>query len=104
MSKREKILQIFQDSYEALFSGDYIEKEITVNENTNLIGGDSVLDSIGFVTLFAEVEERLSDLVGDEVFLVFEDIADLDLDEPELTVAVMINYIEGILKWVTMWC
>ena len=98
MSSKESILQIFQDSFDTLYRGEYTDKEIQVKENTNLIGGDSILDSIGFVTLFSELEERLSDMSGSEVYLVFEDITDFDMDSPGLTVGIMINYIEEVLN------
>jgi acyl carrier protein len=98
MSNREKIIEIFQDSFDTLYHSEYVDKEILVKENTNLISGDSILDSIGFVTLFAELEERLSEINGSEVYLVLEDIIDFEIDSPELTVGMMINYIEEVLN------
>ena len=98
MSGRKKILTIFQDVYDSLYQGEFLDEEITVKESTNLIGGDSILDSMGFVAMFAALEDELSDKYEKDIHLIIEDIIDFDMGSSVLTVGLMINYIEDLLN------
>lgn len=56
---KEKIVNIIKEAFE-----DFAETEglnININDNTSLMGSDSVIDSLGLVTLLVDVESRLAD-------------------------------------------
>jgi len=98
MLDNNQLLKVIQDVFNNLYDGNYLDTKITVNESTNLIGGDSILDSMGFVTFFSELEEQLCEETSQDIYLVLEDIIDFDIDMPELTVGVMINYIKKTIN------
>jgi acyl carrier protein len=56
---KEKIVSIIKEAFE-----DFAETEglnININDNTSLMGSNSVIDSLGLVTLLVDVESRLAD-------------------------------------------
>lgn len=97
MNKSE-LFQLLQNAFDALKDGGIIEEPIEVKEDTILIGPDTVLDSIGFVTLFMDLEERLSEITNSEIYLLIDEIHEFNPEDTFLTVEVLINYIENLLK------
>ena len=67
---KEKILELIQNSFDSLYNSEMISEKISVTDNTIIIGKGSILDSISFITLFSELEERLSVESDNEIFLV----------------------------------
>ena len=86
-------LKIVHDSFESLQRSGTIEKEVAINTDTVLLGSGSFLDSIEFVTFVSEVEERLEDETGDVNFIVLNDIAEFNINRPELTVEIFAQYL-----------
>ena len=93
MSKR--IIEIIQAISDNLSKGGILKKELTITEDTVLMGVGTDFDSISFVTLFMELEEKVSELAGDEVYLVLDVI---NTEDSELTVGALVRYIEQLLE------
>jgi acyl carrier protein len=97
MSKEIDLQQIIQEIFDNMSDAGLVEKKIVVDLNTELLGESSVLDSIGFVTLFSDLEDEIQNRTGMDVFLVLDEINEFDINSPSLDVGVMVNYIESKL-------
>ncbi len=57
--EKSRVREIIIDSFNELIETEGIS--IDVNTDTALMGSDSVIDSLGLVTLLVDIEARLSD-------------------------------------------
>jgi acyl carrier protein len=57
--EKSRVKEIIIDSFNELIETEGIS--IDVNADTALMGSDSVIDSLGLVTLLVDIEARLSD-------------------------------------------
>lgn len=71
--------------------------EVEAGPTTRLLGAESVLDSLGLVTLIVEVEDRLEAAHGISVTLA-NDQAMSQARSPFLTVQTLSEYIGSILR------
>jgi acyl carrier protein len=69
---RADAVAFIQESLEALNSERESDEQIEISERTPLLGGDSKLDSLAFVSFVAELEERLLDDTDEDFMLVGE--------------------------------
>jgi len=92
MGKNE-IIELIQQSFDALFDAELISEKVNVNLDTVLLGTNSELDSIAFITLFSEIEDRIADNTGNEMYLVLSEIHDFNSDKTSLNVEVLVEYI-----------
>lgn len=95
MISKKKALEIIQDSFDSLFRSSMIDEKVIIDEDTPILGDSSVLDSIAFVTVFTDIEDRLMKITGNEVYLVLDEINEFDLNAPLLTASVIASYIES---------
>jgi hypothetical protein len=63
-----------------------------LKEAMQLLGPDSLLDSIGFVTFVTDVEDRMQDQLGKECYFVLNDIGQFNVNNPILTAEVFASY------------
>ena len=66
------VTEIIHETLHALNEERESNEQITVADNTPLLGGESQLDSLAFVSFVADLEDRLMDNTGDEYVLVGE--------------------------------
>ena len=82
---------------DVLADHDEASSEVVVGPTTQLIGRQSVLDSLGLVTLIVEVEDRLRSAHGLSVTLA-DDRAMSQTRSPFLTVQTLAEYISVVLS------
>ncbi len=93
----EQAQQLIQSSLSSIWRSGLVDKEITAHRDTVLLGTGSELDSMAFVTLMTDLEERLNAQTGKEIFLVMTDILDYSSNEDAyLTVHVLAEYLVRI--------
>jgi acyl carrier protein len=88
----EKTLQIMQEAFDSLKASDIIKVEVKVTPDTVILGKGSPLDSLGFVTLMTEMEDRMSRDTGQDIFFAINEITDFNMDNPFLSAIVFANY------------
>jgi len=93
MITHEEALEMIQASVSSLTRAGLIAHDVSVQEDTVLLGRGSPLDSIAFVTFVTELEERISREANRELFLVLQDIQDYEADNPYLTAGSMARYL-----------
>lgn len=93
MITNENAIKIIQESCDSLHRGGLIDDELIINEDTHILGGKSVFDSIGFITLFSEIEEKIQEKTNLEIFLILDEISDFDINSPFLSVGTIASYI-----------
>jgi hypothetical protein len=94
MLTNNSALELIQKSCDSLQRVSLIEKEITIQDGTVLLGSGSPLDSIAFVTFVTELEDRLNRVENqEELFLVLKDIHEYNADESSLTAGILARYI-----------
>ena len=88
--------KIIIDSIASLVRSGTISTKEEINGETVLLGKGSVLDSLGFITLVTDLEDRLEPVIARETYLVLDDINEFNINNPALTVAVLAQYIEKL--------
>ena len=99
MVEKERALELIQESVEGLIRGGIIEKSFVVENGTVLLGMGSPLDSLGFVTFVTDLEERLIDETdNDGLYLTLDEIQGFNMDNPNLTVEIFVDYMTSLTK------
>ncbi len=93
-----EIYQLIQDAFDSLQRSGLLKETVTVAKDTVLLGKGSVLDSIAFVTLITDLEDRVCDAVDDEVSLVLNEISEFDINKPHLTAEIIANYVVSAVQ------
>jgi len=93
MTTYENALQIIQESLNSLKRAGLTEQDVTVRDDTILLGTGSPLDSIAFVTFITELEDRVSRKVDRELYLVLKDIHEYNTDNSYLTAGILARYL-----------
>jgi acyl carrier protein len=94
MLTHNSALELIQKSCDSLQRVGLLEKEITIQNSTVLLGSGSPLDSIAFVTFVTELEDRLNRSEGQEdLFLILKDIHEYNTDDSSLTAGVLASYL-----------
>ena len=88
--------KIITNSIASLVRSGTISTSDDINAETVLLGRGSVLDSLGFITLVTDLEDRLEAVICRETYLVLDDINEFNINNPALTVAVLAQYIEKL--------
>jgi hypothetical protein len=89
---------MLQDSLDSLARAGTIKESITLTEAMQLLGPDSLLDSIGFVTFVTDLEDRIQEKLGKECYFVLNDIAQFNINNPILTAEVFASYMVKLAK------
>ncbi|MPN08572.1 hypothetical protein SDC9_155855 [bioreactor metagenome] len=93
-----QIRELIKESFDSLYEAGMIDNCVEACDNTVLIGNGSVFDSVAFVTLFMDLEDRIKDRTQKEIFLILTDIHDFNVGNSALNVRVLIDYIKKISK------
>ncbi len=89
--KRPEVLDVIQKCLIALNAERGEDAQIAISEDTPLLGGESELDSLAFVSLVSDLEERLHEATGQDIVLVGE--LDPDGDHPFRSVSALADRI-----------
>jgi len=89
----DRSLSLIQESIRTLWKAGLLEHDLVANEETVLLGIGSELDSVAFVTLVSDLEDRLSRETGQEVFLVLDELHEFNGEDPSLTVRTLAPYL-----------
>lgn len=92
----QRALQLVQEATRSLHRGGLIPKDVLLTSETVLLGDGSFLDSMAFVALITEIEDRLSQESGTECFLLIGEIKDFDIGATPLTVEVLVRHLVQI--------
>lgn len=93
MISYEDAIQLIQESYDSMYRSGMINTKVTITDDTQILGNSPVLDSLGFVTLFTDLEDRIERKTNKEIYLVLDEIIDFDINSPYLSARMITNYI-----------
>jgi acyl carrier protein len=97
MLTKDQAIEIMQQVFDNLcISGVVEEDNVKITEDTFLLGKDSKLDSIAFVTFITDLEDRASVIVNKEVNLIIDEIHEINKDQTALTVGTLASYLVKI--------
>ena len=82
-------LRLIASAVASLHEAGMIEEPVSVTGDTILLGAGSPLDSMSFVAFITELEDRLTQALGRDVFLLFDDIHEFNPDKSRLTAATL---------------
>lgn len=85
--------KLIKESLSSLQNTGLIKQEVIVDKDTVLLGTGSPLDSIAFVTLVADLEDRLNRETGQELSLVLNEIHEFNVHVPYLTAETLSKYV-----------
>ncbi len=98
MLTKENSYKLLVDCIESLIRSESIDVIENISEETIILGIGSTMDSISFVTFITEVEDRLQNETGSEIYLVLNQIDAFNINNPNLTLNILSDYISKILN------
>ena len=98
MIDRTAAAHLIEETLDSLARSGLLETKIAVTGQTVLLGSGAELDSMGFVTFVTDVEDRIQRQTGQDLYLVLNEIAEFNVERPELTVDVLARYIERLTR------
>lgn len=96
--KREEIIKMVKEVFAGMEESGVLSEHIDLDESMVLIGPDAILDSIAFVTLFTDLEDRLSEVAGEDVYLLIDEVHAFNPEDTFLTLHVLVDYVDKMLK------
>ena len=93
----DQIKTLIQGAIDDLYGAGIIEQPLLFEAATVIFGSSASLDSLGFVTLIAEIEDRLNDITGNDFCIVLLDIDDFNENEPHLTIGRLVDYLTKLI-------
>ena len=91
--KDDQVYQHLQACLDSLHRSKLLEGQVKVTPETVLLGADSPMDSIAFATFLPDLEDRLSEETGDEIYLLLEEIHEFNDDDSALTAKTLADYV-----------
>ncbi|MBU3597332.1 hypothetical protein [Polynucleobacter bastaniensis] len=88
--------ELIKECIESLRRAGTISADIKINPETVILGRDSDFDSIGFITLITDIENRLEQRLGREAYVVLDEIEGFNVNNPSLTVDSLADYIKNL--------
>jgi hypothetical protein len=92
MFDQNSAYSMLQESLDSLARTGTINKLIKIQPTTQLLGSESSLDSLGFVTFITDIEDRMQLKLDKECYLVLNEIAQFNVNSPSLTADVLTRY------------
>jgi len=89
----ERSEELIQAALSSLQRSGLLPAELPPFQDLILLGNGSPLDSMAFVTLVTEVEDRLAQATGQDLFLVLTDIDDFNTESSTLSVSTLAQYL-----------
>jgi len=97
MLNKSQILDLIKESLMAVNDEKKLGEKIPVSNDTILIGKGTLLDSLDFILLITNVEERVSIAANKDIH-VSTDIEVFQEDNPFNTMETLVDHIFGILE------
>jgi hypothetical protein len=98
MITNESIYVLINECVESLVRSGSIDPFENFGRETVILGSGSELDSISFVTFITEVEDRIQSETGVEFYLVLNEIDAFNINNPNLTIGGLSDYISANIK------
>ena len=98
MITEERAFEIIETAFHNLKGWGILEDLVPFNKNTILLGVGSPLDSIGFVTMFTEIEDELAKETGKDEYMVLSEINKFNINAPHVTSEILSKYIVELNK------
>ena len=89
---RDEALTMMSEVLDGVRRSEMAQPGEVLSSGTVLIGPGSVLDSLGFVTFVAEIEDRLNSNRSEPIELILTDIWEFNAENPSLTASILADY------------
>jgi acyl carrier protein len=96
MISRSDALHMIQQTLTSLHDSGMLEKEVTVQDSTPLMGTGTSLDSLAFVNFITELEDRLNSETSRDNLLLVTEVAGWDGSCVALTAGALAEYISRV--------
>ena len=90
---KERVFELILESLKLLKESGKLEAGIILGYETALLGKESPLDSIGFVTFVTDLEERIAQETKKDLYIVLDQISEFNINNPKLSIDVLTQYI-----------
>lgn len=88
--------KLMEDIFSSMQRSGMIPEDVVVTPETVILGNGSVLDSLGFVTFISDLEEKLCDATGKELYLVLDEIHEFNTEKTSLSVGILTKFIQQL--------
>jgi acyl carrier protein len=96
MLSNNNVISLIQKSLDGLYEASMIDEKVVVSNDTPLFGSGSNIDSMCFVALMTDVEDKLCGSTGKDIFVVLSDIEELYPAAPILTAGMLASFLVNL--------
>lgn len=89
----EQSLAMIQGTLDGMHESGLLDNAVAIESSTVLMGTDSPLDSLAFVTFIGELEGRLNRETGKELSVVLSEVQKLNADPIHLSAGTMARFL-----------
>jgi len=93
---KNDVIDLSQKCFDSLLKSEILSDDIRASLETPLIGFNSELDSVGFVTFISDLEGRINDFLGSDIYIIIPDIQGIDSSDSTLTLSKLAEYLISI--------
>lgn len=93
---RTVALELIQETLDGLQRSRVLNDAVILSHDTVLLGAGSPLDSLAFVTMITELEDRLAGTMNRDIYLSFDQISADRPDLDHLSAATLADYITRV--------
>jgi hypothetical protein len=96
--EKKDVFDIMQEAINSMFRSGVLKEEQEIQGTTVILGGGSALDSIGFVTFVSELEDRVCENTGKEIFFALDDIHKYSAGQNYLSAEALAAYVVDLVN------
>ena len=93
----KKVLSSMAEVVEDLHKSGVILHPVDLTDDTVLIGKGAALDSLSFVALVADLEERISSKADVEIEIALDKLDDFNVESPFISAHMLATYIANLV-------
>ncbi len=95
--ERHAVLSVIENVLDNLSNANMLEGEINFTEDLALLGPNSPLDSLAFISFLTQLEEKLSVESKEDIYIVLSEISGFDISKNRLQVRELSEHIMKML-------
>jgi hypothetical protein len=76
---------------------DLLDGPVAFSDNLPLLGPNSPLDSLSFISFLTELEDRITSLKKQETYIVLNDISEFDVNSNRLTAIQLASHLTKLM-------
>ena len=98
MMNSNEITSIIEEILIELAKNNMLEGELNFSKELYLLGPNSPLDSLSFISFLTKLEDHLSIENGSDIYIVLNEVKGFDINKNQMNVRTLVEHIVELTK------